>query len=114
MKAWRDVIHPNADVLAGTLQAAEFAADLSAVHEGKATAGSQDARTFYARTYVTAGLSTLLKQVVRRLNGTGGDPVINLQTSFGGGKTHSLLAVYHLATRTGSARTLAGLSTLVA
>jgi hypothetical protein len=44
-------------------------------------------------------MGRLLTQVAQRLNGKGGEPVIQLQTAFGGGKTHTLLAVYHLASR---------------
>jgi hypothetical protein len=50
----------------------------------------------------------LLIQVLQRLAGRGGDPVIQLQTFFGGGKTHSLLAVYHVSTRKCPLSDLAG------
>jgi len=51
---------------------------------------------FFNRTYLTQGIRKLLTNALQRLNNKGGDPVINLQTNFGGGKTHSLLALYHL------------------
>ena len=51
---------------------------------------------FFRRTFLTHSLSDLLVGAVRRLTGQGGDPVIQLQTNFGGGKTHSMLALYHL------------------
>jgi predicted AAA+ superfamily ATPase len=57
----------------------------------------QDAAAFFQRTYITEGMRLLLTSVAKRLNGKGGDPVIQLQTAFGGGKTHTLLAVYHLS-----------------
>src|SRR5699024_3094149 len=57
----------------------------------------QDPTAFFARTYLTAGLRNLLTGATRRLSGAGGDPVIELQTNFGGGKTHSMIALYHLA-----------------
>jgi uncharacterized protein len=69
------------------------------VHTGKATAEYGDARAFYERTFITEGMGRLLTQVSQRLNGKGGEPVIQLQTAFGGGKTHTLLGVYHLASR---------------
>jgi len=97
LKPWREVAVPHEDVLQGTFQQAEFAADLSRVHDGTATAEYQDAKLFYERTFITEGMRLLLDSVVRRLSGKGGDPVIQLQTAFGGGKTHTLLAVYHLA-----------------
>jgi len=53
--------------------------------------------SFFGRTYLTNGLRELLLGAARRLSGDGGDPVIDLQTNFGGGKTHSMIALYHLA-----------------
>ena len=97
LKPWREIAIPHEDVLKGTFQQAEFAADLSRVHEGTATAEYQDARLFFQRTFITEGMRLLLDSVVKRLSGRGGDPVIQLQTAFGGGKTHTMLAVYHLA-----------------
>jgi predicted AAA+ superfamily ATPase len=97
LKPWREVAVPHEDVLKGTFQQAEFAADLSRVHDGTATAEYQDASLFFQRTFITEGMRLLLDSVVKRLAGRGGDPVIQLQTAFGGGKTHTMLAVYHLA-----------------
>ncbi|MGF6658196.1 putative AAA+ superfamily ATPase [Paraburkholderia youngii] len=97
LKHWREVAIPHEDVLRGTFQQAEFAADISRVHEGTAAPEYQDPALFYQRTFITEGMRLLLDSVVRRLAGKGGDPVIQLQTAFGGGKTHTMLAVYHLA-----------------
>ena len=97
LKPWREVAVPHEDVLKGTFQQAEFAADLSRVHAGTATDDYQDPVLFFQRTFITEGMGLLLHSVVRRLSGQGGDPVIQLQTAFGGGKTHTMLAVYHLA-----------------
>ena len=97
LKPWREVAVPHEDVLKGTFQQAEFAADLSRVHDGTATDEYQKPTLFFQRTFVTEGMSLLLDSVVKRLTGRGGDPVIQLQTAFGGGKTHTMLAVYHLA-----------------
>lgn len=99
MKPWRENITPHADVLEGTLLQAEFAADITAVRLGKAPREYQDAAAFYERTFITEGMERLLTSVAKRLNGHVGDPVLQLQTGFGGGKTHTLLAVYHLARR---------------
>jgi predicted AAA+ superfamily ATPase len=57
---------------------------------------SEARRAGVSRTYLTAGLAELLVNSLRRLSGTGGDPVVELQVTFGGGKTHSMLALYHL------------------
>lgn len=97
LKPWREVAKPHADVLEGTFLQSEFAADLSAVHAGNASPEYQEAPRFFSRTFITEGMRRLLLQVLQRLAGKGGEPVVQLQTAFGGGKTHSMLAVYHLA-----------------
>ena len=94
---WRDIITPHADVASGRFDQAEFAADLYEVAHGDADEEYQDPKAFFARTYLTEGLRDLLVGAARRLSGGGGDPVIELQTNFGGGKTHSMIALYHLA-----------------
>lgn len=97
LPAWRNVITPHPDVASGKYQQAEFAADLWRVYKDSANAKEYgNPIDFYQRTYLTQGLRNLLINSLKRINGTGGDPVINLQTNFGGGKTHSLLALYHL------------------
>ena len=93
---WRDVVEPHQDVATGEFQQAEFAADLAKVHNGSAPSEYRNSREFFARTYLTEGLSTLLIGAAKRLSGGGGDPVVELQTNFGGGKTHSMLALYHM------------------
>ena len=93
---WREVVVPHADVASGQYELAEFAADLWQVHAGRAGAEYQDPREFFRRTYMTEGLQALLGSVAERLAGIGGHPVINLKTNFGGGKTHAMLAAYHL------------------
>ena len=94
---WREIITPHADVASGRFDQAEFAADLYEVASGTADEEYQDPTAFFARTYLTEGLTDLLVGATRRLTGGGGDPVIELQTNFGGGKTHSMIALYHLA-----------------
>lgn len=96
LKPWREVATPHPDVSAGRYQQAEFAADLFQVITGRASSEYADPKEFFRRTYFTEGLSLLLGRAWLRLNGSGGDPVVELQTNFGGGKTHSLLALYHL------------------
>lgn len=113
MKPWREIAVPHRDVLEGTFQQSEFAADITAVHSGKATKEYQDATAFYDRTYITEGMRSLLTQVAQRLCGQGGEPVVQLQTAFGGGKTHTMLAVYHLAKRECDLADLAGIPALV-
>ena len=96
LPAWRDVITPHADVASGRYQLAEFAADLWQVYLGHGSEEYRNPVEFFRRTYLTNNLKELLVGAARRLNGQGGDPVIRLQTNFGGGKTHSMLALYHL------------------
>jgi hypothetical protein len=113
LKPWREIAVPHEDVLKGTFQQAEFAADLSRVHDGTATAEYQDASLFFQRTFITEGMRLLLDSVVKRLAGRGGDPVIQLQTAFGGGKTHTMLAVYHLANGKALASDLPGIPAIL-
>ena len=96
LKPWREVVTPHPDVASGRYQQAEFAADLWQVHLGEGTAEYRDPVEFFRRTYLTESLKRMLAGAVRRLAGEGGDPVVQLQTNFGGGKTHSMLALYHL------------------
>ncbi len=96
LKPWRLVVKPHPDVASGRYIQAEFAADLAQVVSGTADPEYGDPQEFFRRTYLTEGLLDLLVTGVRRLTGQGGDPVVQLQTSFGGGKTHSMLALYHL------------------
>ena len=100
LPSWRDVVEPHDDVARGSFQLAQFAADLRQVHQGIAGPEYGDPTEFFGRTYLTRGLRYLMEQAVQRLNGVGGEPVIDLMTTFGGGKTHSLLAVYHAASGT--------------
>jgi predicted AAA+ superfamily ATPase len=113
LKPWREVAVPHEDVLKGTFQQAEFAADLSRVHDGTASAEYQNPALFFQRTFITEGMRLLLDSVVKRLAGRGGDPVIQLQTAFGGGKTHTMLAVYHLAKGEASASDLPGVPAIL-
>ena len=97
LPAWRNVVEPHDDVAHGTFQLAQFAADLRQVSLGIARPEYGDPVQFFDRTYITRGLRYLLSQTIQRLNGLGGEPVIDLMTTFGGGKTHSEIAVYHVA-----------------
>ena len=96
LKPWREVVNPHPDVASGRYQQAEFAADLWQVHLGEGSTEYRDPVEFFRRTFMTESLTRLLVDAIRRLSGEGGDPVVQLQTNFGGGKTHSMLALYHL------------------
>jgi predicted AAA+ superfamily ATPase len=96
LKPWREVVTPHKDVASGRYQQAEFAADLWQVHLGEGSDEYKHPAEFFRRTYLTESLKRLLVGAVQRLSGQAGDPVVQLQTNFGGGKTHSMLALYHL------------------
>lgn len=96
LPSWREVIEPHPDVAEGRYKNAEFAADLSQVARGEGAIEYRDPIEFFNRTYVTEGMSGLLIQGLKRISGKDGEPVIQLKTAFGGGKTHSMLALYHL------------------
>jgi predicted AAA+ superfamily ATPase len=96
LKPWREVVNPHKDVASGRYQQAEFAADLWQVHLGEGSDEYRKPVEFFRRTYLTHSLNQMLVGAVQRLGGQGGDPVVQLQTNFGGGKTHSMLALYHL------------------
>jgi Protein of unknown function (DUF499)/Swt1-like HEPN len=97
LRPWIEVALPHPDVLENRFKEAEFAADLFAVDSDNADGDYATPRGFFGITFLTEGLKRVLVSTLQRLSGQGGDPVIGLQTAFGGGKTHTLLAVYHLA-----------------
>ncbi|MBI3912159.1 MAG: ATP-binding protein [Armatimonadetes bacterium] len=96
LKPWREVVTPHPDVASGRYQQAEFMADLWQIYRNEGADEYRHPVEFFRRTFLTEGLSQLLVGAIRRLAGEGGDPVVELQTNFGGGKTHSMLALYHL------------------
>ena len=96
LRPWREVVTPHPDVASGKYQQAEFEADLWQVFLGEGSDEYRDPVEFYRRTFITEGLQKLLSNALLRMAGQGGDPVVELQTNFGGGKTHSMLALYHL------------------
>jgi hypothetical protein len=113
LKPWREIVTPHADVASGRYQQAEFAADLWQVHLGEGSDEYRKPAEFFRRTFLTESLKRLLVGGVLRISGKGGDPVVQLQTNFGGGKTHSMLALYHLFSGT-SAGELPGVDAVLA
>lgn len=102
LPSWRDIMQPHPDVAEGRYRAAEFAADLAQVARGEGAYEYRDPVEFFSRTYVTEGMAGLLVESLQRISGLGGEPVIQLKTAFGGGKTHSMLALYHMVRGTTS------------
>lgn len=113
LSPWRDIATPHPDVATGRYHQAEFAADLAQVLSGKAEPEYQDPVEFFSRTYLTEGISRLLQVSLERLSGKGGESVIQLKTAFGGGKTHTMLALYHLVRVDGNAEQLSGVSAIL-
>lgn len=97
LRPWREVCQPHPDVLSARFSDAEFAANLALVDQGEGSEEYVDPAAFFRITYATEGLTRVLTSTLERLAGKGGDPVIGLQTNFGGGKTHTMLALHHLA-----------------
>ena len=96
LRPWREVCEPHPDVLEARFSDAEFAANLALVDQGEGAEEYTDPGAFFRITYATEGLRRVLSSTIARLAGRGGEPVIGLQTNFGGGKTHTMLALYHL------------------
>jgi predicted AAA+ superfamily ATPase len=98
MKSIFQTCKPRDEVLRGELREQQFAASLTKVLRGNADPVYGEATTFFANTYATAGLKSLLREGLGRLTAmaSSGAAVIRLETSFGGGKTHNLIALYHL------------------
>jgi len=96
LPSWRTIMQPHQDVAEGRYKNAEFAVDLAQIARGEGSFEYRDPVEFFSRTYVTEGMKGLLVQALRRVGGLDGEPVIQLKTAFGGGKTHSMLALYHL------------------
>src|SRR5262245_25021718 len=100
LKPWYGVVTPREDLRENRpLDASEFAVHLDHIRDGRAPKDYGKPEQFFDRTYLTASLTDLASQVLRRLSGIQLETsaVFNMATQFGGGKTHSLAALYHLA-----------------
>jgi hypothetical protein len=97
LKPWRVVSPPREDVLTGRLDKDKFAANLAAADREEGEETYADPIEFFNATYLTAGLRMTLENAAKRLTGGGGPSTIGLQTNFGGGKTHTLLSLLHMA-----------------
>ena len=100
LKPWYDVVKPREDLWEGKpLDASEFAVHLDKVRLGDAPEVYKSPQRFFERTFLTENLTGLSAEVVRRLTGltTETSAVFNMTTQFGGGKTHALTLLYHLA-----------------
>jgi len=98
LKPWFLVSQPHFDIKQGRLDESVFAANLAEVALGNGREIYKDPNSFFSKTYFTAGLKSVAKTVIKGLNGNedAENRVISLQTGFGGGKTHTLISIYHL------------------
>lgn len=116
LKPWYKVVTPREDLREGKpLDASEFAVHLDKVRDGQAHQDYQKPERFFERTFLTKNLRSLAAEVVRRLSGekTETSAVFNMTTQFGGGKTHALTLLYHLANNGPKARTFQGVDTIL-
>jgi hypothetical protein len=116
LKPWYNVITPREDLVAGKpLDASEFAVHLDHVRLGTAPKDYTDPERFFHRTYLTQTLLDMAAQTIRRFSGitTETSPVFNLTTQFGGGKTHSLTLLYHLAQSGNKAKKFQGVDRIL-
>ena len=116
LKPWYTVVRPREDLRQGRpLDAAEFAVHLDHVRDGRAPEYYQDPEKFFDRTYLTTNLCDFAAEVVRRLSGeqTQTSAVFNMATQFGGGKTHALTLLYHLATKGSEVDQLPGVPSIL-
>lgn len=99
LRPWFAVATPHEDIRKGRLSEAVFAANIWAVAQGTAPDLYLNTDSFFSKTYLTGGLVRILRRIGKSLAGDAeaGDRIFSLQTSFGGGKTHSLVALWHLA-----------------
>ena len=97
MEGFENIAKPHRDIRRGNFTLDTYAANLGDVAKGQGPAEYRHPKRFFEKTYMTEGLKQLLRGVERRVKGRGGDAVIQLQTPFGGGKTHTLITLFHKA-----------------
>jgi hypothetical protein len=116
LKPWYKVVNPREDLREGKpLDAAEFAVHLDKVRDGSATEEYRKPTLFFEKTYLTKNLCALAAETMRRLSGetTETSAVFNMTTQFGGGKTHALTLLYHLANHGSKSHSWQGVSRIL-
>jgi len=96
IKPWLQMVQPHEDIRKGKFDASVFAADLGEVRQGRGALDYRDATLFFKKTFFTKEIKNIIIDVLNKLASKKGEPVIQLTTPFGGGKTHTLLVLYHL------------------
>ena len=110
LRSWREVMKPRLEVQQGKFRSADFAADLMQSVLGNAADDYSRPERFFRMTYITDGMRGLMMDALRRVTGGDGAAVIQVKTAFGGGKTHSMLALYHLMNGGFNARSIPAVS----
>lgn len=112
---WRDAAKPHQDIMEGKFDLSLFAVNIYRVCRGTAPPDYQDPYRFFAKTYLTKAFRSLITSVLRRLDGkpSGAHPITDLMTTFGGGKSHALLCLYHLASHGKEAHKWPGVNELL-
>ena len=95
MEAFHRIAVPHKDILSGNFSNEIYAANLWDVYNKRGSDEYTDAKTFFEKTYLTDNLQRILDSVKNRLDGKGGGHFRSIATPFGGGKTHTLIALYH-------------------
>ena len=116
MDPWYKIVTPRREVREGrSFNPDEFAIALDQVVDGKAPVDYQDPEQFFSKTYFTQSLTEHTGTVLRRLSGQteSAAPVLSLITQFGGGKTHTLTSLYHIARAGRGATNLTGVQDLL-
>ncbi len=118
LRPWYQVVTPREDLRENRpLDASEFAVNLAHIADNRATVARDylEPARFFERTLVTASLEQLASQTIRRMNGIAVETsaVFNMATQFGGGKTHALTALYHLARHGQNARSFSGVGSIL-
>jgi hypothetical protein len=116
LQPWYKVVYPREDLREGKpLDASEFAVHLDQVRDGRANPDYQDPARFFSKTYLTKSLLSVASEAVRRMSGTKTETsaVFNMTTQFGGGKTHALTLLYHLATAGKDAKDWTGVGAIL-
>lgn len=116
LQPWYKVVYPREDLREGKpFDASEFAVHLDQVRDGRANPDYQDPARFFSKTYLTKSLLAVASETVRRMAGikTETSAVFNMTTQFGGGKTHTLTLLYHLANGGKEARNWTGVKAIL-
>ena len=94
---WWEGATPHTSIQDGRVNEALFEAKLGEAIRGRGPKEYREAKTFFGKTHLTAGLRELLLDALHTVNGErASNAIVNLKTSFGGGKTHTELAIFHL------------------